>query len=152
MRLPRAITQSTYPRFMAPAFEGMIADGTPCTTITKIAEGGDIPFGTAVVRGTADDQAMTPTAGGQDFVGITLRDAAVEGAGPDTSHYADMRPMAVLIEGAIWALCLDGALAGDALSFDSASGGLGVAVGDLVQNATWETTTAAGELGLIRLR
>ena len=147
-----AITQSTYPCFMAPVFEGMIAEGTPCTILTKIAEGGDIPFGTAVVRGTGDEQAMTPTAGGQDFVGLTIRDSAIEGAGSDTAQFADMKPMAVLIEGAIWALCLDGALAGDAVSFDSASGGLGVAVGDLVQNATWETTTAAGELGLVRLR
>ena len=147
-----AITQSTYPRFMAPAFEGMIADTTPCTTITKIAEGGDVPFGTAVVRGTEDEQAMTPTAGGQDFVGVTIRDAAVEGSAANANNYAVQRPMAVLIEGAIWALCLDGALAGDAVSFDSTTGNLGVAVGDLVQNATWETTTAAGELGLVRLR
>jgi hypothetical protein len=147
-----AITQSTYPRFMAPAFEGMIAEGTPCTKLTKIAEGGDVPFGIAVVRGTADEQAMIPTAGGQDFVGLTVRDSAVEGAGPNTAHFADQKPMAVLIEGAIWALCLNGALAGDGVSFDSTSGGLGVVVGDLVQNATWETTTAAGELGLVRLR
>jgi len=127
---------------------GEVVKDIPATVILRTAEEDPVGIGLAVVRGAEDDGVHVPTCGGQDFFGVTVFDTKfLQG-----DHYAAGQELPVLVKGALWVMCLDGALPGDTVSFDSASGGLGVTVGDLVQNATWETTTAAGEIGIVFIR
>ena len=44
------------------AFEGQRANLGLINIKSKVAQGSDIPFGRAVVRGTADNQAILPSA------------------------------------------------------------------------------------------
>ena len=65
--------QTAYTNAHLPAYEGQMADLALSNPISKVAEGSDINFGRAVVRGTADKQAVLPSSTGQAFVGITVQ-------------------------------------------------------------------------------
>lgn len=141
------------------AFEGLIADMNPQEVVTKIAEG-DVAFGRAVVRGTADDQAILPSATGQALVGVT---AYTLGAyAHDTEDiYADTEEMNVVRSGYVWVITEQAVVPGDSVFFRHTAGAGGTVIGafrkdvdtasaDQIVGATYETTSGAGELALIR--
>lgn len=129
---------------------------------SKVAEGSDINFGLAVVRGTADNQAKLPSATGQAFLGITEYTTAWAADASDIHLYQENREMNVFDFGRIYAICEDGCSPGDDVFFRHTTG-TGTTIGafrtdddtntaDQIAGATWETTTAAGALGIIQLR
>ena len=144
-------------------FEGQRVDLGLTNITSKVAQTGDIPFGRAVVRGTADNQAILPTATGQSFLGITEHTTAGSENGSDLHLYEQYREMNILNFGQIYAYTEAAVVPGDAVYFrhtadtapldvvgrfrDDASGG----DADLVTGASWETTTAAGGIGIINL-
>ncbi|MBN2157916.1 MAG: hypothetical protein JW807_00870 [Spirochaetes bacterium] len=78
---------------------GKIAEHHPAEYITsKIAEGA-IKFGRALVRGTAGDQAKTPAAGTDKFVGVAGQ--STEATDFDTEAYADKDPLACVETGIV---------------------------------------------------
>jgi hypothetical protein len=81
---------------MPTAQAGTIADMTEYNADTGIAEG-DIPFGRAVSRGSADNGVIV---GGSTFKGIAIRDVTIAHATADRYEAPDN--VAVLNRGDIW--------------------------------------------------
>ena len=69
-------TSTDYSAERAAAFECQETDLGLKNIVSRLAEGSDIPFGRAVVRGTADNEAKLPSATGQAFMGFTLHTTA----------------------------------------------------------------------------
>lgn len=155
--------QTSYAATHDAAYEGQAADIGVKSIISKAAEGGNIDFGRAVVRGTADDQAKLPTATGQLFLGVTqFTNAGTQDTAGFHGYYEDTE-MNVIEMGYVYAYTEQSVVPGDAVYFrhtadtapldivgrfrKDASGG----DADLVVGASWETTTAAGGIGKINL-
>jgi hypothetical protein len=155
--------QTSYAAEQSTAFEGQRASLELTNIMSKSAEAGDIPFGRAVVRGTADDQAKLPTATGQSFIGITEMTTAWSENSSDLHLYEQYREMNILDFGSIWVYTEQSVVPGDAVYFrhtaeasplnivgrfrkDSSSSNA-----DLIQGAAFETTTAAGGIAKIKL-
>jgi hypothetical protein len=66
--------------------------------VTKIAEGA-ASFGRALVRGTAGDQAKTPAAGTEKFIGVAGR--SFDASDLDDEAYADKDPLACIDNGVV---------------------------------------------------
>jgi len=155
--------QTSYTAEHIPGFEGQRVDLGLTNISSKVAEGGDIPFGRAVVRGTADNQAKLPTATGQAFMGITEMTSAWSENASDLHLYDQYQEMNIIDFGKIYAYTEQSVVPGDAVYFrhTAAASPLNV-VGrfrkdagggnaDLITGASWETTTAAGAIGIINL-
>lgn len=156
-------SSSDYLAEHAPGFEGQKVDLQVANIISKTAEGSDIAFGRAVVRGTGDDQAILPSATGQAFVGITEMTSAGSEDGSNLHQYEQYREMNVLDFGEIHVYTEQSVVPGDPVYFrhtadtapldvigrfrKDASGG----DADLIQGAVFETTTAAGGIAQIKL-
>ena len=111
-------------------------------------------FGIAVGRGTdKDKQAVIGL--GSSFLGLTVRSLERENANNDTVKYSETETAGVLREGYIYAICPSGCNPGDPVNFVNATGvldsGAAVAGETLIDNATWDSTAAAGELAIIRM-
>lgn len=96
--------QTTYGAAMAEAIAGMLWDMRNVTVESYAAEGGSIPFGSAVVPGTdVRKQVKLPTAAGQGFRGIALReDAHSQDATTGVAQYLVTEAVSVLRKGAVW--------------------------------------------------
>lgn len=138
------------------AYAGMVYDQSPKNIISRAVETeAGIGFGVAVSRGTTVDTQCK--LGGSSFIGITARTLDREGAvSTGAIKYAQKETAAILRQGYIWAVCPSGCVPGNAVNYVIATGVLdsGVAASSAemdLDGATWETTAAAGELGVIRL-
>jgi len=114
-----------------------------------------IPIGIAVARGTADDQVVLASA--VDFLGVAIRDLSLEGLiTTQVISYKIGDIVSVLRSGRINLACPTGCTAGDPVNFVDATGvidaGTAVAGETQVGGATWETTTAAGDVGIVRFK
>lgn len=155
--------QTTYTAEHNAAFEGQRATLELTNVMSKVAEDGDIPFGRAVVRGTADNQAKLPTATGQSLMGITEMTTAWSETSSDLHLYEQYREMNIIDFGSVWVYTEQSVVPGDAVYFrhtaeasplnivgrfrkDSSSSNA-----DLIQGAAFETTTAAGGIAKIKL-
>jgi len=146
--------QTTYTKLHNAAYAGLIADLEPKEVVSKHAEGGDIGFGLAVSRGTADDQA---TKGGSAVLGVTVRSLDREGAVTTGAvDYDQYSTMAVMRAGYCWVNVQDTGSPGAALNYNTTTGLIGVGdpgAGELVFPGTLESTVASGgDLGLIRVQ
>ena len=148
--------QTSYDLAIAIAYAGLIYAQAPSDVISRSVEGAaGIGFGVAVSRGTdADKQALI--GGATDFLGISIRDLSQESSANDGSiKWDETETMGILRDGYIWAVCPSGCVPGDVVNYVDATGVLdsGAPVADEtgLDGAQWETTTAAGELGVIRL-
>jgi len=155
--------QTSYAAEHAAAFEGQRADLGLINISSKVAQDGDIPFGRAVVRGTADNQAKLPTAGSQAFMGITEMTTAWAENASNLHLYERYREMNIIDFGMVWVYTEQSVVPGDAVYFrhtadtapldivgrfrKDASG----ADADLITGASFETTTAAGGIALVNL-
>jgi len=155
--------QTTYEAEHATAFEGQRANLGLINVTSKVAETGDIPFGRAVVRGTADNQAKLPTTGSQAFIGITEMTTAWAENATELHLYERYREMNIIDFGMVWVYTEQAVVPGDAVYFrhtadtapldivgrfrKDASG----ADADLIVGASFETTTAAGGIALVNL-
>lgn len=154
--------QTSYAAEHAVAFEGQRADFGLVDVISKVAEA-DLPFGLAAIRGTADNQAILPSATGGSFLGVTEYTTAWAADAADVHQYEQYREANILTFGRVWVICEDGCSPGDAAFFRHTAGAGGTVIGsfrtdadtataDAVPGGTFETTAAAGGLALLKLR
>jgi len=155
--------QTTYEAEHDPAYEGQRANLGLINITSKVAQDGDIPFGRAVVRGTADNQAKLPTTGSQAFMGITEMTTAWSENASDLHLYEQYKEMNIIDFGEVWVYTEQSVVPGNAVYFrhtadtapldvvgrfrkDSSGGDA-----DLIVGASFETTTAAGGIAKVNL-
>ncbi len=116
-----------------------------------------IVFGLVVGRGTNPDDQAIPGGSPTNFLGVTVRSVGKEGIqNALVLAYSNTEAMAIMREGRIFATCPTGCVPGDVVNFVNATGVLdsGAAIADEtnIVGASWESTTAAGKVGLLRLK
>lgn len=155
--------QTSYTAEMAAAFEGQRSNLGITNVTSRVAESGDIPFGRAIVQGTADNQGKLPTATGQVFIGVSEMTTAWSENASDLHLYSQYREMNIIDFGEVWVYTEQSVVPGDDAYFrhtadtaplnivgrfrKDASGG----DADQVIGAKWMTTTAAGGIGKVKL-
>jgi len=153
--------QTSYDLVHAPGFVGQVADMQLSNVFSRSVETSEIDFGLAVVRGTADDQALLPDGAAGSFLGLTVRTIAGTADTAGDRKYQINESANILDEGMIYAICEDGCTQGDPVEYRYVAGtgqlgGLVTAnvVGEsvLIPNAVWDTTTAAGEIGVVKFK
>ena len=155
------MVQTSYELEHIDGFVGQFADLQLTNVFSRTVETAEIDFGLAVVRGTADDQCILPSATGQFFLGITARTIAGTADTAGDRKYQPEESANILDEGVIYAICEDGCIPGNPVSFRYVAG-TGQVGGllttpvaletDVIPNAVWETTTAAGEIGRVKFK
>lgn len=144
--------QSVYADNMSAAYEGMIADETPNTLISRTVETAAIGFGKAVKQGTGDHGVAAAAADTDAYIGITVRDQSIDPANVDLFAVGDTA--LIMTEGAIWVTAHDTVIAGAAVYMNVSSKKFtDTSTSNLaIPNAVFETSGAADELVRIRLR
>lgn len=148
--------QTSYTIDQGIGYAGQLFDVGPQIRISRSAEG-DVPFGVAVVRGTdADKQGAAGAAADGSLLGIAYRSLEREGAANTGEiQYNDTETLGILQSGRIYAVCPTGCVPGDLVNAVNATGvldsGAAVAGETQLDDAQWDSTAAAGELGVIRL-
>lgn len=154
---------SDYTAEHAAAFEGQKANLGLANIKSKVAQDSDIPFGRAVVRGTADNQAKLPTAGSQGFLGVTEMTTAWSENASNLHLYSENREMNILDFGEIWVYTEQSVVPGDAVYFRHTADTAPLDIlgrfrkdasgsdAELVVGASFETTTAAGGLAKLKM-
>ena len=147
--------QTSYDINQPVAYAGQVYALSPCDIVSRSVETvAGMAFGIAVSRGTdPDEQAVI---GGADYLGISIRSLEREGAANTGAvQYDETETAGIMRFGYVWAVCPAGATPGDAVKYTTATGvldsgapGAGEAA---ITGATWDTVTAAGELGVIRV-
>jgi hypothetical protein len=138
------------------AYAGLIYALAPHNIVSRSVEpAAGIAFGVAVTRGTDVDN-QTTFAASASFIGITVRSLENEGvANTGAINWAQNQTAAIMRAGYIWAICPTGCVPGNPVNYVDGTGVLdsgAAGVGETqLDGATWETTAAAGELGVIRL-
>jgi len=147
--------QTSYAIAQALGYPGQIYDLSPFNVVSRSVEGAaGIGFGVAVSRGTDKDNQVV--IGGSDYLGVTVRslDREADNAA-GAIEYAENESAGIMRDGYIWAICPTGCIPGAAVLFNNTTGILdaGTAGGGETQlnGSSWESTSAAGELGVIRL-
>lgn len=148
--------QTSYATNIRMALAGMLADLHNHDIVSRSVEtAAGVDFGVAVSRGTdKDNQAVVGGATG--FLGITVRSLDREGAAnTGLTKYSEKETAAILRDGYIYTVCPTGCNPGDAVKYVDATGildsGAATAGQTQLDDATWETTAAAGELAVIRI-
>lgn len=148
--------QTSYTIDQGNAYAGQLFDVGPQVRISRSAEG-IVPFGVAVVRGTdADRQAAIGAAADGSLLGISYRSLEREGAANTGEvDYSDKDTVGILQDGRIYAVCPTGCIPGAAVKAVNATGILdsgAAGVGETqLDDAQWDSTAAAGAIGVIRL-
>lgn len=141
-------------------YAGQIVDTNPVTIETLINDQATaIDFGVAVARSAADNTCKAPAADGDLIVGISVRHAIRPADSSNNVNYAQKDAVPVLRDGFVYATAYENATRGDGvISVTAQSGKLGSVTGGAagagrvaVPGAKWETTTTAGQIGIIRI-
>ncbi len=141
-------------------YAGQIVDTNPATIESKTNEAATaIDFGAAVARGAADDTCKAPAADGDKIIGISVRHAIRPADSSGNVTYAQKDSVPILRSGYVYATAYENATRGDGvISVTAQSGKLGSTTGGAagvgrvaVPNAIWETTTTAGQIGIVRI-
>ena len=145
--------QTSYVRIQDAAIHGSLSGLNDNEIESGVAEEA-IAVGIAVTRGASAGQLAI--AGDADFLGLAIRDLSREGAsGTGSLDYADKDNVSVLRSGRISLTCVSGCTAGDVVNYNDTTGivdaGSAGAGETLIGGATWETTSAVGEVGIVRL-
>lgn len=156
-----SIDLSTYGGILHdPGLPGMIADlNVPVIESKTNDQTTGIDFGRAVARSAADDTCKAPAADGDKIIGISVRYPIRPANSSGVLLYNQYDTVPILKEGYIWVLAAEAVTRGDQVLSLTAGGGTlgGVTSGAAgtgrvaVPNATWETTTASGALGQVRI-
>lgn len=141
-------------------YAGQIVDTNPATIESKTNEAATaIDFGVAVARGAADDTCKAPAADGDKIIGISARHAIRPADSSNNVTYAQRDSVPVVRQGYVYAVAYENATRGDGvISVTAQNGKLGSTTGGAagagrvaVTGALWETTTAAGQIGIVRI-
>lgn len=147
--------QLSYSINQAAAYAGGLYSLAPADLVSRAVETvAGVGFGLAVSRGT--DKSSQVTLGGTDFLGVSVRDLGREGAvNTGAIQYNENDAAAIMRSGYVWANCVSGCTAGNAVKYVQATGALDAgapgAGETAITGATWETTAAAGALAVLRL-
>ena len=147
--------QTSYSINLAVALPGMIADLSNSDIISRSVETVvGIDFAVAVSRGTNADRQIV-LGGDNTFLGVTVRSTDIEGTSNGTILYGENDTAGVMRKGYIWAICPTGCVPGNIVNYNDTTGILdsgAAANGETdIEGATWETTTSAGQLAILRL-
>lgn len=159
-----AIAQDNFDLWRGRGYEGQISSIDVSDVISRLVEGDDIPFGRAVVRGTGKRSCAPVSAASvaADIIGFSARTMAEYSQtqptenGNYTASYPVDHVASLLRRGRMYALCVDGAVAGDAVVVVTTvgddlgcltAGGAGITLGFV----TWIDAVAAGEMGEIQV-
>ncbi|AUH00864.1 hypothetical protein CWC46_14230 [Prodigiosinella confusarubida] len=161
-----AIAQSDFTLYRGKAYEGQISTIDVVEVVSRRVKTALIQFGRAVVRGEAARSCapVSTTTTANDIIGFSVRSMAefsnsVPVNPPDYSTGYDVDHTAsILRRGGMFALCIDGASAGDTVSVNLVAGEnqgrltTGTGDGLLVLNQVkWVDDVVAGEIGEIRV-
>lgn len=148
-------------RLRALGYAGQIVDQNPSVVETKTNDQATaINFGVAVARSAADNTCKAPAADADKIIGISVRHAIRPADSSNNSViYAQKDAVPILREGYIYAVAYENVVRGDGvISVTAQSGKLsGTTAGAAgagrvaVPNALWETTTTAGDIGIVRV-
>ena len=147
-------------------YAGQIVDTNPVTIQSLTNEAAvAIDYGVAVARGAADDTCKAPTADGNLLIGISGRHAIRPADSSNNVTYAQRDSVPVVREGYVYATAYENATRGDvAISVTAQNGKVGSTTGGAAgagrialdgtsgkPKVTWETTTTAGQIGVLRV-
>lgn len=141
--------ENPYGATLAPAVAGAQATMIPATIISRnVQAAGGIPFGVAVSQGATDKAVV---AGGTAYVGITLLDRSAEGTTTTPDGFGQYDSARIITKGDVWVVATVAVTAGQPVTF-SGAGAFSNTGGTTIPNARWDTsTTAAGQLAVVRL-
>jgi hypothetical protein len=149
-------------------FPGQVADLNPATIESKTNSAtGVIAFGQFVVRSSADDTCKAVAIDADKVIGVAVRHAirpVYDASGNVGYQQYDSVP--IMREGYVFALAAENAVRGDtAISITAGFGTIGSTTGGAAGTgrilmdgsagnieAVWETTTTAGQIGLLRVQ
>lgn len=141
-------------------YAGQIVDTNPVTIKALINDQATaIDFGVAVARSAADNTCKAPAADGDKIIGISVRHAIRPADSSNNVTYAQKDAVPVLRDGFVYATAYENATRGDGVisvtaqsgKLSSTTGGAAGAGRVAVPGATWETTTTAGSIGIVRI-
>lgn len=147
-------------RLLDLGFAGQVADLQPSEIVSKVNDGAAaIDFGIAVVRGASDDTVKVQAADIDKIIGISVRYPIRPADATGDTKYAQRDALPVMRKGNIMVLALENTNDGDVAVAVVAQGGkigsvTGGAVGAgriAIPGAVWETTTTAGQIGIVRI-
>jgi hypothetical protein len=160
-------TLTTYGgRLLEVGYAGEIVDSNPFIAVSKINSAATaIDFGYAVVRSSADDTCKLPAADADDVIGISIRHATKSADSNGDVKYAQYESLPILQSGYMYVLAFENATRGDTvISVTASPGRLGSTTGGAAASgrvamdgtagnmkATWETTTTAAAIGIVRI-
>lgn len=129
---------------------GAIANTENKNIISRTVQGAaGIPFGRAVVQGTADKTVRAATTGDTTFVGVTVLDRTARDL--TAGGFVEKETARILEEGVIWVEVTAAVKAGDAAAVDLATGKFNKA-GAAFAGAIFDTSAAAGALAQLRIK
>ena len=135
------------------AFEGMVADQTPATIVSRTVETAAIGFGKAVKLGSADKSVKATATGDTAVFGITVRNQATNPETPNQYGVADTA--GILLEGCIWVTAGEAVADGDEVYVTVDGGAFGKTSGAgkvKLEGARYETTGASDALVRVRVK
>ena len=144
--------QTTYTNVHDVAYEGMEADleSAGRDNVSRTAEA-VVGFGKAVSQGAGDHGIVPFATAITKFLGITVRDQAVDGTSPDAYRVYDTA--AVKLKGVIWVKAGEAVAAGDPVYLTAAGAFMKTATSNtLVPNARFEKTAPLNALVPVRLK
>lgn len=141
--MPTIDVQGSYDTSHPAGYAGMVASAVPSTRLSGFAEGADIAFGLVVGQGTADrDVVVGP---GSAYRGITLADKSRSNDTYDASE-----AVAYMTKGEVYVVASTAVTVGDAVTYD-ATGAVGAALANTIDNARFKTAANAGDLVVVNL-
>lgn len=150
--------QTTYEQNQPVAYAGLIYAQNPKDVISRAVEtAAGVGFGVVVSRGTDKDKECI-LGGTTGILGVTVRSLdreADDAAG--AIKYSQYETAGIMRNGYIWAVCPTGCVPGDVVNFVEATGVLDSgAPADTTEtaldNCFWDSTAAAGELAVLRVK
>lgn len=161
-----AIAQSTFELFRGRGYEGQVSTIDVADIISRQVETAFIPFGRAVIRGVGTRRCAPVSSGtsANDIIGFSVRTMAqASPTPPNNDHdYAIGYPVddvaSLLRRGRMYAMCVDGAVAGDTVHVIVDAGeNLGRLTSSSasastveLNKVTWTEDVIAGEVGEIQ--
>jgi hypothetical protein len=152
---------STYGgKLMDIGYAGQPADFNPVDIVTKVNEdAAAIDFGVAVARGASPGLCKPQDDDGDDILGISVRSPIMPADSTGEIKYLQKAAVPVMRQGYIYATAFENVVVGDGVIAVTAQSGKlsGTTAGAAgagrvaVPGAVWETTTSAGQVGLIRI-
>jgi len=143
-------------------YAGQIVDMNEAAIETRTNDlAGVIDYGNAVARSAADNTCKAPTVDGDVPIGIAVRHAIrpASADGNNTVNYAQRDAVPILRSGYVYVLAFENVVRGtQALSITAQNGRIASTTGGAagagrvaIAGAIWETTTTAGQIGIVRI-